>query len=62
MTAVVDTRAAADWPATTLLTAVTSGFSVAREPRQMRQDFEEELRALVNARSIAVREHTRDRA
>jgi transcriptional regulator with PAS, ATPase and Fis domain len=62
MAAVVDTRAAADWPAATLLSAVTSGFSVAREPRQMRQDFEEELRALVNARSISVREHTRDAA
>jgi len=56
----VDARTAADWPAATLLAAVTNGFSVAREPRLMRQDFEEELRALVNARSVAVREHTRD--
>lgn len=44
------------WPAETLLSAITSGFSIAREPRLVRQRFEEELRALVNARSIAVRE------
>src|SRR5215210_3214817 len=62
MSVVVDARTAADWPAATLLAAVTSGFSVAREPRLMRQHFEEELRALVNARSVAVREHTREGA
>ena len=45
-----------DCAAETLLTSVTSGFSIAREPRLVRQRFEEELRALVNARSIAVRE------
>ena len=56
----VDARNAGDWPAATLLAAVTSGFSVAREPRLMRQQFEEELRALVNARSVVVREHTRE--
>ncbi|MEO6213754.1 MAG: sigma 54-interacting transcriptional regulator [Vicinamibacterales bacterium] len=61
MSGLVDSRTAvSDWPAATLLAAVTSGFSVAREPRLMRQRFEEELRSLVNARSVAVREHTRD--
>ena len=45
-----------DWPAETLLTAVTSGFSLAREPKAVRQRFEEELRALVDARSVIVRE------
>ena len=45
-----------EWPAETLLAAITSGFSVAREPRLVRQRFEEELRALVDARSIVVRE------
>jgi transcriptional regulator with PAS, ATPase and Fis domain len=49
-----------DSPAATLLAAVTSGFSIAREPRLVRQRFEEELRVLVSARSIAVREHARD--
>jgi len=62
MSVVVNARTAGDWPAATLLAAVTSGFSVAREPRLMRQQFEEELRALVNARSVAVREHTREAA
>jgi transcriptional regulator with PAS, ATPase and Fis domain len=42
--------------ATTLLAAVTSGLSLAREPRVLRMRFEEELRALVNARSVAVRD------
>jgi transcriptional regulator with PAS, ATPase and Fis domain len=46
----------AGWPAEALLAVVTSGFSVAREPRVVRQRFEEELRALVDAQSIAVRE------
>ena len=45
------------WPASTLLAAVTSGFSIAREPRLVRQRFEEELRTLVNARSVAVRQY-----
>lgn len=57
MAAVHDTRTLEpEWPAEKLLTAVTSGFSVAREPLLVRQRFEEELRALVGARSIAVRE------
>ena len=43
-------------PATTLLAAVTSGLSVVREPRLVRARFEEELRALVKARSVAVRD------
>ena len=43
-------------PATTLLAAVTSGLSLAREPRLVRARFEEELRSLVHARSVAVRE------
>jgi Nif-specific regulatory protein len=42
--------------ATTLLAAVTSGLSLAREPQLLRARFEEELRALVRARSVAVRE------
>ena len=48
------------WPAETLLAAVTSGLSVAREPRLLRQRFEEELRVLVRARSVAVRDARRD--
>ncbi|MBA3640978.1 MAG: sigma 54-interacting transcriptional regulator [Acidobacteriota bacterium] len=43
-------------PATTLLAAITSGLSVVREPRLVRARFEEELRTLVNARSVAVRD------
>ena len=39
-----------DAPAATLLAAVTSGLSVAREPRLLRARFEEELRVLVRAR------------
>ncbi|HJR58065.1 MAG TPA: sigma 54-interacting transcriptional regulator [Vicinamibacterales bacterium] len=45
-----------DAPATTLLAAVTSGLSLAREPRLLRARFEEELRTLVNARSVTVRD------
>ena len=45
-----------DAAATTLLAAVTSGLSHVREPRLLRARFEEELRTLVQARSIAVRE------
>ena len=45
-----------DWVAQTLLTAVTSGFSIAHEPRLVRKRFEEQLRALVDARSIVVRD------
>lgn len=43
-------------PAATLLAAVTSGLSVVREPRLVRARLEEELRSLVNARSVAVRD------
>jgi len=43
-------------PATTLLAAITSGLSVVREPRLVRARFEEELRMLVNARSVLVRD------
>jgi transcriptional regulator with PAS, ATPase and Fis domain len=42
--------------AVTLLAAVTSGLSLARDPRLTRQRFEEELRTLVRARSISVRD------
>lgn len=42
--------------AATLLAAVTSGLSIAREPRLLRAHFEEELRSLVNARSVVVRD------
>ena len=40
--------------ATTLLASVTTGLSVVREPRVVRERFEEELRALVQARSVSV--------
>ena len=57
MAAVLESRAFdPEWPASTLLAAVTHGFSIAREPRLVRQRFEEELRTLVNARSVAVRQ------
>ena len=49
-------------PATTLLAAITSGLSVVREPRLVRARFEEELRTLVNARSISVRDCAADTA
>ena len=49
-------------PATTLLAAITSGLSVVREPRLVRARFEEELRTLVNARSISVRDCAADAA
>jgi hypothetical protein len=39
-----------------LAAAVTSGLSLAREPRLLRAPFEEELRVLVHAQSVAVRE------
>lgn len=42
--------------ASTLLAAVTSDLSVVREPRAVRERFEEELRVLVRARSVAVRQ------
>ena len=47
-------------PATTLLAAITSGLSVVREPQLVRARLEEELRTLVNARSVAVRDCARD--
>jgi transcriptional regulator with PAS, ATPase and Fis domain len=50
-----------DAPATTLLARVTGGFSVAREPRAVRERFEEELRALVRARSVVVRQGSTER-
>src|SRR5918993_1241667 len=49
-------------PATTLLSAITSGLSVVREPRLVRARFEEELRTLVDARSISVRDCAADTA
>lgn len=56
MGAAFDTRGFdPEWPASTLLAAVTHGFSIARDPRLVRQRFEEELRTLLNARSVAVR-------
>jgi DNA-binding NtrC family response regulator len=39
-----------------LVTAAATSLSLAREPRLARQRFEEELRALVRARSLTVRE------
>lgn len=49
-------RSDPDAPATTLLAAVASGLSVAREPRLLRARFEEDLRVLVRARSVTVRD------
>ena len=49
-------------PATTLLAAITSGLSVVREPRLVRARFEEELRTLVDARSVSVRDCAVDTA
>ena len=43
-----------DAAAATLLAAVTSGLSMAREPRAVRQQFEEDLRGVVRARSVSV--------
>jgi transcriptional regulator with PAS, ATPase and Fis domain len=40
----------------TLLTAVTTGLALAREPRSARERFEEELRLLAHARSVALRD------
>jgi transcriptional regulator with PAS, ATPase and Fis domain len=40
----------------TLLAAVTNGLSVVREPRMVREHFEQELRALVKASSVAFRQ------
>jgi DNA-binding NtrC family response regulator len=42
--------------AATLLAAVTHGLSTVREPRLVRARFEEELRALVKARSVTFRD------
>src|SRR5690349_5537955 len=44
-----------DGPATTLLASVAHGLSVVCEPRAVRQRFEEELCALVRARSVGLR-------
>ena len=51
-----------DAAATTLLAAVTSGLSLVREPQLLRARFEEELRALVHARSVTVRDCPSDAA
>ncbi len=40
----------------TLLTAVTSGLSLARESRTVRDRFEQELRTLAGARSVSLRD------
>jgi transcriptional regulator with PAS, ATPase and Fis domain len=42
--------------AAAVLTAATSGLSVAREPRLVRERFEEDVRALLRARSFALRD------
>jgi transcriptional regulator with PAS, ATPase and Fis domain len=39
-----------------MLAALTTGLSAVREPRLVRQRFEEQLRILINARSIAFRD------
>jgi transcriptional regulator with PAS, ATPase and Fis domain len=42
--------------AATMLAAVTSGLSVVGEPRRIRERFEQQLRALVRARSVTFRD------
>lgn len=42
--------------AATLLAAVTSGLSMVREPRMVREGFEHQLRALTNASSVTLRD------
>src|SRR5262245_55519307 len=39
----------------TMLAALTTGLSAVREPRLVRERFEEQLRSLVNASSVAFR-------
>jgi transcriptional regulator with PAS, ATPase and Fis domain len=57
---VIDLLPEPEGAASTLLAAVTSGLSLAREPRLLRARFEEEVRALVHARSVTVREYPSD--
>jgi DNA-binding NtrC family response regulator len=40
----------------TLLAALTTGLSAVREPRLVRQRFEEQVRSLINARSVTFRD------
>lgn len=42
--------------AAAVLTAATAGLSVVREPRLVRERFEEDVRTLIGARSVALRE------
>jgi transcriptional regulator with PAS, ATPase and Fis domain len=42
--------------ALSLLTSVTSGLSIAREPRVVRERFEQQVRTLARARSVALQE------
>jgi transcriptional regulator with GAF, ATPase, and Fis domain len=42
--------------AAAVLTAATTGLSVVREPRLVRERFEEDVRALLRARSVALRD------
>ena len=44
--------------AAAVLTAATAGLSVAREPRLVRERFEESVRALLSARSVALRDES----
>jgi DNA-binding NtrC family response regulator len=48
--------------AATMLAAVTSGLSVVSEPRRVRERFEQQLRLLVRARSVAFRDDGRSEA
>jgi hypothetical protein len=52
-----DTRCAT----ATLLAALTTGLSAVREPKLVRERFEEEVRHLINARSIVFRDDPPDR-
>jgi transcriptional regulator with PAS, ATPase and Fis domain len=44
--------------AAAVLTAATAGLSLVREPRLVRERFEEEVRTLLSARSVALRDET----
>jgi transcriptional regulator of acetoin/glycerol metabolism len=46
--------------AAAVLTAATSGLSLVHEPRLVRQRFEEQVRVLVRARSVALRDEPGD--
>src|SRR5687767_6565963 len=48
--------------AAAVLTAVTAGLLIAREPRLVRERFEEDVRTLISARSVVLRDQTSEPA